>query len=427
MVMLALFATLLKAEVAKETTCADVSDANVGASLLQFQSTSAKLQERHPQSEVFNRLESAVRNGDMKTFGVISEELRMMTLHNSQYRRGKDRDDSNPSTPHSLAQHASETSARRTGRVGECLFDDRIFKLTNEAKLELGQELDGETVSQVLQELQSTDQDFHLKKILKSTSYLQEAWVFLLRFLGQSKLLPAGTGDRLYHGVENWSARGGYPMTRHWLKTYIKTIVTEHATGPRCMEWDSSAYTPLVPQCTEPVFLKFEDDVYHDKQPAWWEGHTLHSDIEHAPSMLQGKSQLNLILALQVFEHLKHPYESASKLFQGLVPGGALVFTVPQLSQYHPTPSDYFRFTKIGAVSVLQNAGFCVPKWSVAGGGDFIYDIGRDAGLTTEDFPEVDTGMQFGFDQVSHSAINIYITAFKPPHTACDDQIPPLP
>ena len=49
--------------------------------------------------------------------------------------------------------------------------------------------------------------DYHLRKRITSKSYLQEMFIFLLRVLGRTHMMPLGTGDRLYHGIENWAAR----------------------------------------------------------------------------------------------------------------------------------------------------------------------------------------------------------------------------
>eukprot|EP00747_Dinoflagellata_sp_TGD_P057740 gnl/TRDRNA2_/TRDRNA2_150793_c0_seq1.p1 gnl/TRDRNA2_/TRDRNA2_150793_c0~~gnl/TRDRNA2_/TRDRNA2_150793_c0_seq1.p1 ORF type:complete len:554 (+),score=89.38 gnl/TRDRNA2_/TRDRNA2_150793_c0_seq1:89-1750(+) len=277
--------------------------------------------------------------------------------------------------------------------------------------------------------------EFHLHKRLTSSSLLQEAWIFLLRLLGRASLLPAGTHDRLYHGIENWAQRrlpSNTPLVleRVWIEMFVKKVVQPSTTGlNRCLEWGDPArpgygfnYLNMMPQCTDKVDIQF-DGVYHGRHAMGMEGNVVYSDIEHLPHYLSyyGDHRIGIIFATQVFEHLADPKRAAGLLFHSLLPGGALVFTAPQQAQFHMVPHDYFRYTKEGALQVLQDAGFCVPSWGFAGGGDFVFDMARDAGLQVQDFPdeELKASFQIGYDKVSHSAITIHALAYKPPHAAC--------
>jgi hypothetical protein len=283
--------------------------------------------------------------------------------------------------------------------------------------------------------------DFHLRKRLTSKGYLQEMWIFLLRLLGRTFMMPAGTGDRLYHGVENWAARHRphtTPMVleRVWIEMFVKETVAKHSPWGRCLEWGDPNtpgrgfnYANMIPQCTQKVDMQF-DPVFYGLRGMGVEGNIVYSDIDHLPSVLLtgGDHRVNLILATQVFEHLANPAYSAKMLYDSLLPGGAIVFTAPQQAQFHLVPHDYFRYTKEGAVHTLQQVGFCVPKYFVAGGGDFVFDIARDAGLQVQDFPleEIQGAYQNGFDFVSDAAITIHILAFKAPSDHCNHAMPAI-
>lgn len=282
---------------------------------------------------------------------------------------------------------------------------------------------------------------FHLHKRLTSKSYLQEAWIFLLRLLGRAHLLPAGTGDRLYHGMQNWAARHNplnMPMVleRIWVQMFVQKVVAPLKPGPRCLEWGDPTkpgtgfnYAYMIPECTQPIDLQYEPIMRHQKTYSV-EGNIVYSDVNNLPLLLTatGDWRVNLIFATQVFEHLYNPEYASKMLFESLLPGGVLVFTAPQQAQFHKIPGDYFRYTKEGCVHVLQNAGFCVPAWAVAGGGDFVFDIARDAGLQVQDFPneEIQGAFQEGYHSVSDSAITIHAMGFKPPHWACDAAMPAI-
>lgn len=287
----------------------------------------------------------------------------------------------------------------------------------------------------------SDGSDYHLEKRLTSKAYMQEMWIFLLRLLGRNRLLPTGTGDRLYHGIENWAARrvpGTMPMVleRIWIDMFMRQVVVHHGPGPRCLEWGDGRtpgvgfnYINMVPQCTDKVDMQY-DAVHWGQKGMGIEGNVVYSDIDNLPRVLMtgGDHRVNLIFATQVFEHLANPHEAAKRLHESLLPGGALVFTAPQQAQFHLVPHDYYRYTKEGAVHTLQQAGFCVLKSTVTGGGDFIFDIARDAGLLVQDFPGEDIigAYQTGYDAVSDSAITIHVLAFKQPHTACATAMPPI-
>merc|ERR1719450_854224 len=132
---------------------------------------------------------------------------------------------------------------------------------------------------------------------------------------------------------------------------------------------------------------------------------------------------MDAIFATQVFEHLAAPDESAQALFKATAPGGVVVYTGPQQAQFHQVPHDYYRYTIEGVKYTLVRAGLCVPNSNFAGGGDFVFDIARDAGLQVQDFPleEIEAAYHRGYEDISHSTIEIHALAFKAPHPSCDD------
>lgn len=289
-----------------------------------------------------------------------------------------------------------------------------------------------------LQGLAGEADAFHLEKRLSSTSILQESWVALLRLLGRTGLLPLGTGDKTYSGIQNWARRATPDMMgsgmnvvpeRFWIEKFVREIATPKVQGPKCLEWGDPQrpgqffnYAMRVPSCTQNFDLQF-DKVYWDKHGMHVAGNIIYSDILSLPKVLGPGNQMNAIFATQVFEHLASPLHAARALFEATAPGGVVVFTGPQQAQFHKVPHDYYRYTPEGVKFTFIQAGFCVPNSDFAGGGDFIFDIGRDAGLQLQDYPmeEVEAAYQVGFDKVSHSAVGIHCLAFKPPHAACDD------
>jgi SAM-dependent methyltransferase len=69
-------------------------------------------------------------------------------------------------------------------------------------------------------------------------------------------------------------------------------------------------------------------------------------------------ARFDLIIADQVFEHLKWPYRAARNVLAMLRPGGYFVVTVPFLVRVHRSPTDCSRWTEEGLSYFLQECGF---------------------------------------------------------------------
>lgn len=260
----------------------------------------------------------------------------------------------------------------------------------------------------------------------------------LLRLLSKTRLIPLGTGDRTYSGMQNWGARsrvdGKYPthlavLERYWIEKYVREIATPNIGGPKCLEWGDPKkpgkyfnYASRVPACTQKFDMQY-DYVYWQKWGKQVVGNVVYSDILSLPSVLGENNRMDAIFATQVFEHLADPLAAAKALFAATAPGGVVIWTGPQQAQFHQVPHDYYRYTIEGVKYSLVAAGFCVPNRWFAGGGDFVFDIARDSGLQVQDFAaeEVEAAYQVGYEKVSHSAIGIHALAFKAPHSACKD------
>jgi SAM-dependent methyltransferase len=68
--------------------------------------------------------------------------------------------------------------------------------------------------------------------------------------------------------------------------------------------------------------------------------------------------QYDLIIADQIFEHLKWPYRAARNVHAMLRPGGYFLISVPFLIRVHKSPIDCTRWTKEGLSYFLQECGF---------------------------------------------------------------------
>jgi SAM-dependent methyltransferase len=68
--------------------------------------------------------------------------------------------------------------------------------------------------------------------------------------------------------------------------------------------------------------------------------------------------QFDLIIADQVFEHLKWPYRAGRNVHAMLRPGGHFVISTPFLVRVHRVPIDCSRWTEDGLSCLLQECGF---------------------------------------------------------------------
>lgn len=68
--------------------------------------------------------------------------------------------------------------------------------------------------------------------------------------------------------------------------------------------------------------------------------------------------KFDIIIADNVFEHLKYPYRAARNVFNMLRPGGHFICITPFLIRYHPIPIDCTRWTETGLLHFLEEVGF---------------------------------------------------------------------
>ncbi|GJE62293.1 methyltransferase domain-containing protein [Methylobacterium trifolii] len=68
--------------------------------------------------------------------------------------------------------------------------------------------------------------------------------------------------------------------------------------------------------------------------------------------------RFDLIIADQVFEHLKWPMRAGRNVYQMLRPGGHFIICTPFMIRVHASPIDCSRWTEQGLSCLLQECGF---------------------------------------------------------------------
>jgi SAM-dependent methyltransferase len=70
------------------------------------------------------------------------------------------------------------------------------------------------------------------------------------------------------------------------------------------------------------------------------------------------EAAFDLVVAEQVFEHIRAPRRAAENVWKMLRPGGWFIVSTPFLYRYHPAPEDCSRWTESGLKYLLIEAGF---------------------------------------------------------------------
>lgn len=68
-------------------------------------------------------------------------------------------------------------------------------------------------------------------------------------------------------------------------------------------------------------------------------------------------SSVDLVVTQETLEHVADPFKAIKEIHRVLKPGGTLYLQLPFVIGYHPSPTDFWRFTREGIVSLVEFAG----------------------------------------------------------------------
>jgi SAM-dependent methyltransferase len=83
----------------------------------------------------------------------------------------------------------------------------------------------------------------------------------------------------------------------------------------------------------------------------------------------------DVVINIEVLEHLQEPGQALVELFRVLRPGGRLFLVAPQGWEEHFLPHDYFRFTRFGLRYLFEKAGYKIVSIEPLGG--FFWYLGH--------------------------------------------------
>ncbi|MEH2411353.1 class I SAM-dependent methyltransferase [Nostoc sp.] len=81
----------------------------------------------------------------------------------------------------------------------------------------------------------------------------------------------------------------------------------------------------------------------------------IRGDLRNIP--LEDNS-IDIIISIQVLEHLPEPWKVIAEFQRVLKPQGLLFISCPESEQQHQIPFDFFRYTPFGIKSLLNSSGF---------------------------------------------------------------------
>ena len=74
------------------------------------------------------------------------------------------------------------------------------------------------------------------------------------------------------------------------------------------------------------------------------------------------------VVCFEVLEHVANPFKAVAEINRVIKKNGIFILTIPHLSRLHDAPHDYFRYTKYGVKSLLENNGFKILEIKPRGG-----------------------------------------------------------
>ena len=208
-----------------------------------------------------------------------------------------------------------------------------------------------------------------------SSLLMQDVFVRLHGFLFEQHFLPLSKWGRERAPMQDAGAAASAAasqdprqfhkvvLQRIGMSSFLKLAARHVPADSRCLGWDDTEYTLQVPGC--------------DIRSTWTFQYT-GGPLRFSPAERRISGDMSLlasppgassaarphhptfdaIICGMVFEHVNEPAATAERLFGLLRPGGTLIWYAPFLTQYHSAPSDYFRYTHMGAEHVLRRAGF---------------------------------------------------------------------
>ena len=97
-------------------------------------------------------------------------------------------------------------------------------------------------------------------------------------------------------------------------------------------------------------------------------------ELQNLHNLTLANESVGTALVIETLEHVEYPREALDEIYRVLKPGGVVVLTTTMACPIHNHPSDFWRFTPAGLVSLLGDFPVRVVVW--AGMPDFPFSLG---------------------------------------------------
>ena len=163
--------------------------------------------------------------------------------------------------------------------------------------------------------------------------------------------------------IEDWLNEHGKHSTlsasRYGLHQELVFAIAEHARGSTIEL--GAGHSPLAGVLAEHVDEVVTLDIDRSRSDV-----DIVGDIQHMAEV--ESDRFETAVCTQVLEHVPRPWAAMDETRRVLRSGGTLLLSAPHLSMVHEAPHDYYRYTKYGLTSLLENAGFEVLSIAPTGG-----------------------------------------------------------
>lgn len=114
--------------------------------------------------------------------------------------------------------------------------------------------------------------------------------------------------------------------------------------------------------------------------------------VSKAEEIPEESNFFSLAISQEVLEHVENPNLAVKEIYRVLKKGGKFYCQVPFIIGYHPGPTDFWRFTKEGLVTIIKSSGFEIEEVGItvgAGTGYYRISVEFFAGLFSIFIPKL--------------------------------------
>lgn len=154
----------------------------------------------------------------------------------------------------------------------------------------------------------------------------------------------------------------GRSTQRMMLDRFVHELASQlggNETGPVCMDWDER-YSRRFAGCKTFVNFKYDENEAAFSRPVGRRSGLIRGDISGNLSTDIPDGIVNFMIFTQVIEHIPHFWNSLPNLARLVDFGGTLLFSAPFAYRFHAVPGEFYRFSPMAIIYLLESSGSSV-------------------------------------------------------------------